>query len=68
MLSTTGQSTNFILTVDLPCGVPETEEDRLKRAAGLELSDQSNDNGIINYMSSEFWTLRGAAMLTMHNN
>lgn len=68
VLSTTGQSTNFILTVDLPCGVRETEEDRLKRAAGLELSDQSNDNGIINYMSSEFWTLRGAAMLTMHNN
>lgn len=67
ILSTTGQSTNFILTVDLPCGVPETEEDRKKRAVGLELSDTSNDNGIINYMSAEFWTLRGAAMLTMHN-
>ena len=34
VLSTTGQSTNFILTVDLPCGVRETEEDRLKRAIG----------------------------------
>lgn len=68
VLSTTGQSTNFILTVDLPCGVPETQEDRLKRAAGLELSDQSNDGGIIQYMSAEFWTLRGAAMLSMHNS
>ena len=27
VLSTTGQSTNFILTVDLPCGVPDTEQD-----------------------------------------
>ena len=68
MLSTTGQSTNFILTVDLPCGVPETLEDRMKRAAGLELSDSSADNGVIQYMSAAFWTLRGAAMLSMHNS
>ena len=67
VLSTTGQSTNFILTVDLPCGVPDTQEILLKRAAGLELSDQS-DSGMIQYMSAEFWVLRGAAMLTMLNN
>lgn len=65
VLSTTGQSTNFILTVDLPCGVPDTEENKARRAAGLELSEQSADSGIIQHMSAEFWTLRGAAMLTM---
>lgn len=65
VLNTTGQSTNFILTVDLPCGVPDSAENELKRAAGLELSDQSIDSGIIQHRSAEFWTLRGAAMLTM---
>ena len=68
VLSTTGQSTNFILTVDLPCGVPETQENKLKRAAGLELSEQSVDSGIIQPMSAEYWTLRGTAMLTMLNS
>jgi len=65
VLSTTGQSTNFILTVDLPCGVKETQEERIRREQGLELSDASSDSGAIMYMSSKFWTLRGAAMLTM---
>jgi dynein heavy chain len=68
VLSTTGQSTNFILTVNLPCGVPDTEEIKLKRAAGVELSERSVDSGIIQRMSAEFWTLRGAAMLTMLNS
>lgn len=67
VLSTTGQSTNFILTVDLPCGVPETASDKRRLAAGLELSEKSEDTGIIQNMSAEFWTLRGAAMLTMLN-
>lgn len=66
VLSTTGQSTNFILTVDLPCGVPDTEVDERRRAAGFE-TEESEDNGVISYMSAEFWTLRGAAMLTMLN-
>jgi len=68
VLSTTGQSTNYILTVDLPCGVPETDEIKMKRAAGVELSERSVDSGIIQSKSSEFWTLRGAAMLTMLNS
>lgn len=67
VLSTTGQSTNFILTVDLPCGVPETEEIKMKRAAGVELSERSSDSGVIAHMSAEYWTLRGAAMLSMLN-
>ena len=65
VLSTTGQSTNFILTVDLPCGVRETQEDKIRREQGLELSDVSSDSGAISYMSSRFWTLRGAALLSM---
>jgi len=65
VLSTTGQSTNFILTVDLPCGVRETQEEKIRREQGIELSDTSSDSGAIMYMSSKFWTLRGAAMLTM---
>ena len=64
VLSTTGQSTNFILTVDLPCGVRETEEEKMRRDLG-ELSDASSDSGAISYMSARFWTLRGAALLTM---
>jgi len=31
VLSTTGQSTNFILTVDLPCGLRETNEEKIRR-------------------------------------
>lgn len=68
VLSTTGMSTNFILTVDLPCGVPDTQEQKLKRAAGLEISEHSVDSGIIQFASPEFWTLRGAALLTMLDN
>lgn len=63
VLSTTGQSTNFILTVDLPCGIPETSENKMKRE--LEVIESTSDPGIIAPMSQEFWTLRGAAMLTM---
>ena len=65
VLLTTGQSTNFILTVDLPCGVRETHEEKIRREQGLELSEASSESGAISYMSSKFWTLRGAAMLTM---
>lgn len=39
----------------------------MKKAAGVELSERSVDAGVIAHMSAEYWTLRGAAMLTMLN-
>ena len=42
----------------------ETQEDKIRRDLG-ELSDASSDSGAISYMSAKFWTLRGAALLSM---
>jgi len=67
VLSTTGKSTNFILTVDLPCW--PTEEVTIKDTARRSLiqSESEDDMFLIAQNSPEFWTLRGVAMVTMLN-
>ena len=67
-LNTTGRSDNYILTLDIPCGVPETEEDRIKKTYGTELDDEGEHSSVIPFASAEFWTLRGTALLSMLND
>jgi dynein heavy chain len=66
-LNTTGRSDNFILTIDLPCGVPETQEDRIKKTYGTEFDDEGEPGAAVPFASPEFWTLRGTALLSMLN-
>ena len=66
-LNTTGRSDNYILTIDIPCGVPETEEERIQKTYGTELGDEGETNSAIPFASAEFWTLRGTALLSMLN-
>ena len=62
VLSTTGKSTNFILTVDLPC-VPQ--DDGIKQ---LDKHSQSVfSSSLVQQNTRDFWMLRGVAMVTMLN-
>ena len=67
-LNTTGRSDNYILTIDVPCGVPETEEDRIKKTYGTEFDSDHESSTVIPFASAEFWTLRGTALLSMLND
>ena len=67
-LNTTGRSDNYILTIDIPCGVVETEEERIKKTYGTEFDDEGEPSGAIPFASAEFWTLRGTALLSMLND
>ena len=64
VLSTTGQSTNFILSVDLPCGSSETSANYNSAATSKYATNQTTASAIIE-SSAEHWTLRGTALLTM---
>jgi hypothetical protein len=59
-LSTTGQSTNFVLEVKIPCGVPQPDN--------LDSDSEARDKSqyeMTEFGSRQFWTLRGAALLSM---
>lgn len=66
-LNTTGRSDNYILTIDIPCGVVETEEQRIKKTYGTEFDDENEVASVVPFASADFWTLRGTALLCMRN-
>jgi hypothetical protein len=66
-LNTTGRSDNYILTIDIPCGVVETEEQRIKKTYGTEFDDENEAASVVPFASADFWTLRGTALLCMLN-
>ena len=63
-LSTTGQSTNFILSVDLPCGFPEYMSNVTKKSSKYTTTEEKDWTSLEEYNSTH-WILRGTAMLTM---
>ena len=63
-MSTTGRSTNFILTVQIPCGVPPQPDNTDSDNSDAKEKTLSHYE-MIEFGSRQFWTLRGAALLTM---
>jgi len=58
VLSTTGQSTNYILSVDVPCFAEESS--KYHSTPGYSSTVSAVASG-----SVEHWTMRGTALITM---